>query len=237
MQDLSVEEEEVDSVKLPLILLTLSIFFAPPRPPVIQASSGPASVVLAWNANPASDAVQGYRVEVLEAGASAPQLLDAGNVTQFKVAGLKPSVSYSFRVMAYALGSESDFSAAVSAAPLPPFGADGSCASVAGSAPEVSVIVQSYDTEAKRSDPRGMHVAFDAGSSEAIVRIELDLEGDGEPAIPLAFPVGVGFDGRYIRGLNFKPTVNGTWPLLVSATNAVGRRASVRCTPGVTVGF
>jgi hypothetical protein len=231
-----VEEEEVHRIFVALALLSIGV--APSRPALLIAqASTSASVVLSWSANPAGDEVQGYRVEVLEAGASAAQLLDAGNVVQFKVAGLKPSVSYRFRVMAYSILGESDFSAPVSSTPNPPFGADGVCAPVAGSAPEVSVIVQSYDLQAQRSNPRGMHVAFDAGSSEPIVRIELDMEGDGEPAIPITFPVGLGFDGRYVRGLDFKPTVNGTWPLLVSATDAVGRKSTTRCTPGVTVGF
>lgn len=78
---------------------------------------------------------------------------------------------------------------------------------------------------------------FDASSPNAIVRIELDLEGDGEPAIPVTFPAGVGFDGRYVRGLFFKPTINGTWPLVVRAFDTLGRSGTTRCTPGVTVTF
>jgi hypothetical protein len=202
-----------------------------------QSPSGSASTVLAWDANPPEERVQGYRIEVLETGA-APRIVEAGNVTQFKVTGLKPGVLHRFRVQAYddeALVS--DFSAPVSWAPAAPYGADGACATAAGSAPEVSVIVQSYDLEAKRSDPKGLLVRFDAGSSEAIVEITLDLENDGEPAVPLKFPTGVGFDGRYVRALAFKPTINGTWPLLVTAVDDVGRKASARCLPGVTVGF
>ncbi len=202
-----------------------------------QSPSGSASVVLGWDANPPGDDVDGYRVEALEAGAALPVLIEAGNVTEFKVTGLKPNTAYRFRVLAHAGDMESDFSSPVSATPLPPFGADGSCFTAAGSAPEVSIIVQSYDLQAKRSDPRGLLVRFDAGSSEPIVRLDLDLENDGEPAVPVTFPAGVGFDGRYIRALAFKPTINGTWPLLVSATDAVGRKASARCLPGVTVGF
>lgn len=203
-----------------------------------QAPAGEASVVLGWDANPPEEAVQGYKIEVvLESGAAAAQVLDAGNVTQFKVPGLKPSVAYRFRVLAYDSDSSSDWSAPVSGTPNPPYGADGVCSTVAGSAPEVSIIVQSYDLQAKRSDPKGLLVRFDAGSSEPIVRVEFDLENDGEPAVPITFPSGVGFDGRYVRALAFKPTINGTWPLLVSATDAVGRKASARCSPGVTVGF
>jgi Fibronectin type III domain len=203
-----------------------------------QSPSGSASVVLAWDANPPEDKVDGYRVEVLEEGTTGwPPIIEAGNVTEFKVTGLKANTPYRFRVLAHAGELESAFSSPVSATPLPPFGADGSCSTVPGSAPEVSIIVQSYDLQAKRSDPKGLLVRFDAGSSEPIVRLDLDLENDGEPAVPVTFPAGVGFDGRYVRALAFKPTINGTWPLLVVATDAVGRKASARCTPGVTVGF
>lgn len=67
--------------------------------------------------------------------------------------------------------------------------------------------------------------------------MELDLEGDGEPAISISFAVGVGFDGRYVRGLAFKPTVNGTWPLVVTVHDALGRTSTTTCRPGMTVTF
>ena len=89
----------------------------------------------------------------------------------------------------------------------------------------------------QRSDPNGLLIRFDVGSLLAIVQIDMDLEGDGEPAISVTFPIGVGFDGRYVRALAFKPTVNGTWPLLFTATNRFGESLTVRCTPGVQVTF
>ncbi len=196
----------------------------------LQAPSG--SVGLAWDANPAEDKVDGYRIEVLEPGALEPVLVEAGKVTQFRVTGLKARTTYRFRVLAHAGDMESGFSS-----PIEAEAEEASCAVVPGSAPEVSVIIQGYDLEAKRSDPKGLLVRFEAASSEPVVRLDLDLENDGEPAVPVTFQAGVGFDGRYIRALAFKPTVNGTWPLLVSATDAVGRKASARCAPGVTVGF
>lgn len=94
-----------------------------------------------------------------------------------------------------------------------------------------------YDLVGRRSDPLGVLVRFDLGSDQPITRVELDLEGDGEPAVPAVFPTGLAFDGRYIRALAFKPTVNGTWPLVVTAWDAAGRVGSTRCTPGITVGF
>lgn len=94
-----------------------------------------------------------------------------------------------------------------------------------------------YPAVARRSDPLGALVRFDLGSDEPITRVELDLDGDGEPAVPVVFPVGRGFDGRYIRALAFKPTVNGTWPLVVTAWDAAGRVGVTRCSPGIMVGF
>jgi hypothetical protein len=98
-------------------------------------------------------------------------------------------------------------------------------------------LVLEFDAVARRSDPKGLLVRFDAGSDQPITRVILDLEGDGEPPIEVGFTVGRGFDGRYVRALAFKPTVNGTWPLVVTAFDAAGRSGSSRCTPGVTVTF
>jgi len=101
----------------------------------------------------------------------------------------------------------------------------------------VSVTVQDFDRVTRRSDPRGLLIRFDADSDQPITRMELDLEGDGEPAVQVAFGVGVGFDGRYVRALAWKATVNGTWPLIVRAWNQRGEQSTTRCVPGVTVTF
>lgn len=69
------------------------------------------------------------------------------------------------------------------------------------------------------------------------MRVDLDLVGDGEAAIITSFEVGVGFDGRYIRAMAFKPTVNGTWPVSVTAWDTAGRTSTTVCSPGVTVIF
>ncbi len=103
--------------------------------------------------------------------------------------------------------------------------------------PVVSIVVQEFDPIAHRSDPKGALIRYDAGSSEPIVEIDVDLEGDGEPAITYRFENKVGNDGRYNRALAPKFTVNGTWPLIVTAVDAVGRKGSTRCTPGITVTF
>jgi len=99
------------------------------------------------------------------------------------------------------------------------------------------VSIWAFDRTTRRSDPNGLTVRFEVDSTDPIVRIEIDLDGDGEPAIPLTFPIGIGFDGRYVRGLAVKPTVNGTWPLVVSAIDARGRSGRIRCAPGITVTF
>jgi hypothetical protein len=99
------------------------------------------------------------------------------------------------------------------------------------------VLVLDFDATARRSNPNGALVRFDAGSDAPIVRVELDLDGDGEPAISVRFDVGVGFDGRYVRALAFKPTVNGTWPLTVRAWNSRGESSTATCRPGMTVTF
>jgi hypothetical protein len=123
--------------------------------------------------------------------------------------------------------------------PVEPFRVAPACTGGTGTtdSPSVSINVIDFDTTAKRSDPNGALVRFDAGSDVAINRIDLDLDGDGEPAITVRFDVGVGFDGRYIRALAFKPTVNGTWPLVIKAYNLRGETSTTTCKPGMTVVF
>lgn len=65
----------------------------------------------------------------------------------------------------------------------------------------------------------------------------MSLEGNGEPPVTYKFENKVGNDGRYNRALAPKFTVNGTFPLLMTAVDAVGRKSTTRCTPGITVGF
>ena len=101
----------------------------------------------------------------------------------------------------------------------------------------MNVFVIDFDRTAQRSNPDGALVRFDATSDAPITRVDLDLEGDGEPAITVRFDAGVGFDGRYVRALSFKPTVNGSWPLIVKAWNARGESSTTRCAPGMTVVF
>lgn len=69
------------------------------------------------------------------------------------------------------------------------------------------------------------------------MRVEVDLEGDGEPSLVANYPDEARRSGEYWRGATFKPVVNGTWPVVVTATDALGRSASTRCTPGMTVTY
>jgi hypothetical protein len=216
-----------------LLVIVLVLALQLPRVPAAPRVSQPSptgTVGIAWDANP--DDVDGYLVEQVDQ-VGAAKIIDVGKVTDFVTLPLSTSSTYTFRVYAYKSGSRSDASASVAALPVASF----TCAPVASqnASPAVSVVVQDFDRSVARNNPKGALIRFDAGSSDPISRIEIDLDGDGEPGVPVIFPVGVGFDGRYIRALAFKPTINGTWPLIVSATDTAGRTNATRCTPGITV--
>lgn len=78
---------------------------------------------------------------------------------------------------------------------------------------------------------------YEVASGQPIVRMVIDLIGDGENGLEYSFGVGPGFDGRYNRLLGPKFTVNGTWPLSVTAWDSLGRHSTTVCTPGITVVF
>lgn len=79
---------------------------------------------------------------------------------------------------------------------------------------------------------------FEAESALPITTIAVDLEGDGEPAKHFTVPVEAGNDGRFWRAVAYKPGINGTWPLIVTATDQAGNVGIARCGhPGVTVAF
>ena len=72
--------------------------------------------------------------------------------------------------------------------------------------------IVSYDKEVNRSDPEGLHVTYDMDSDRPIVSMTFWM-GDENHAIatPLEcqYPVKQGTDGRYFRGINVKPTIDG----------------------------
>jgi hypothetical protein len=103
--------------------------------------------------------------------------------------------------------------------------------------PAGSVDILYFDQVVRRSDPNGMLIRFDVQSPNPVVAIELDLLDDGEPSIIMNFPDEERRDGRYVRALAFKPTVNGTWTLLVNAIDNHGKVYQSDMTQQVQVVF
>jgi hypothetical protein len=91
------------------------------------------------------------------------------------------------------------------------------------------VVVHRFDLLARRSDPFGPEIVVEAGSSEPITELHFEHEGSREGPKVVTFPQLLGSDGRVFRRHGPKFGVNGTWPLLVTAVDALGRSATVRC--------
>lgn len=87
---------------------------------------------------------------------------------------------------------------------------------------DVAVFIQYHDTLVRRSDPNGLLIRFEAASDLAITEVTLGLN-DGEQPIPIMFKNEPRIDGRYVRALAFKPTINGTFTLTVRAKNSDGK--------------
>lgn len=84
----------------------------------------------------------------------------------------------------------------------------------------VNCIITKYTNPARRSDPLGCVVEFEAQSPHAIVEISFTLN-DGD--LPFIWTRGAGSkDGRYYRVIGFKATVNGNWTLRLSAKDDKG---------------
>lgn len=79
-----------------------------------------------------------------------------------------------------------------------------------------------HDPVCRRSDPAGCLIRFDIQSPNPVVEAEFDLDGDGEPSLAVFFSGEIARDGRYVRGLAFKFTVNGIWVLRVTAKDDQG---------------
>jgi hypothetical protein len=90
----------------------------------------------------------------------------------------------------------------------------------------LNVLILDYDKTVRRSDPKGMLIRFEVESDQPVIEVTLDLVEDGEPEIPITFKAARSQDGRYVRALAFKPTVNGDFTLRVSAKDAAGRTGS-----------
>jgi hypothetical protein len=90
---------------------------------------------------------------------------------------------------------------------------------------DVGVIAIPYhDATTRRSDQYGMRINYDIYATSAVVEVEFDLEGDGTPSIIQTYRNEPARDGRYVRGLFFKATVPGTWPIRLKATDSAGNR-------------
>jgi hypothetical protein len=86
----------------------------------------------------------------------------------------------------------------------------------------VLAIIYYNDPVARRSDVNGCLIKFEFSSARPIVRGEFYCEGNGENPVAIEFPVGPGFDGRYIRQIGVKFTVNGFWTLKCRGWNDQG---------------
>lgn len=87
----------------------------------------------------------------------------------------------------------------------------------------LQVFIYYNDPVAKRSDPLGCLIKYEIASDRPVTRAEFFCEGNGENPVVVEFPVGPGFDGRYIRQIGVKFTVNGTWVLRVRGFDDQGR--------------
>lgn len=90
----------------------------------------------------------------------------------------------------------------------------------------LNVLIFDYTRNVRRSDPKGMTVYFEIESDQAGIEATFDLVEDGEDPIPLFFSSEPRKDGRYVRGIAFKPTINSPpegYTLRVTAKDAAGR--------------
>lgn len=98
---------------------------------------------------------------------------------------------------------------------------------------DISLTIFKYTNPARRSDPLGMVVEFEAASDSPITEISYDL-GDGDNPFVWTWK-GPGYkDGRYFRVQGVKVTVNGDWTLRMTAKNSVGDEAVLEVPVTVT---
>lgn len=81
--------------------------------------------------------------------------------------------------------------------------------------------ITGYDREVDRGDPEGMHVTYDMDSDRPITSLTFWLDDSATP-IETVYPVKKGSDGRYLRGLNFKPTITGEFHFHLLITDDQG---------------
>lgn len=86
------------------------------------------SVTLAWDANPETEAVEGYKIYSGKKAGRYTKIIDVGNVTEFTVNALLPDVTYNFVVSAYNRNGEgppSNEIFVIANAPWPPVPSNG----------------------------------------------------------------------------------------------------------------
>jgi hypothetical protein len=97
---------------------------------------------------------------------------------------------------------------------------------------DINLQIFDYTNPARRGDPLGLVVKFEAASSRPIVSITYTLN-DGD--LPFVWRWVAGKDGRYFRVQGIKVTVNGDWILEMTAENDMGDKATVRVPVTVTL--
>ena len=94
--------------------------------------------------------------------------------------------------------------------------------------------ITGYDEVTSRKDPKGFHVTYDIHGDAPIVSLAFWME-DGSATLEASYPVKQGCDGRYFRGLNFKPVTTGSYHFNLRVRDDQGREAEVRSAGPVEV--
>jgi hypothetical protein len=94
--------------------------------------------------------------------------------------------------------------------------------------------ITGYDKEVNRSDPEGLHITYDMDSDRPIVSMTFWMD-DGATPLECNYPVKSGTDGRYFRGINVKPTINGEHYFHLLVIDDEGNMAEVQSETPVTV--
>jgi len=84
-----------------------------------------------------------------------------------------------------------------------------------------------------RREADGMSVRFDVGGPARVTRLAIDTVGDGTP--PWVLIADANTDFRTLKGVNVKPTENGTFLVSVEATDVRGCTAKATSPHAVTV--
>ena len=100
----------------------------------------------------------------------------------------------------------------------------------------IDVLIHTYEPTASRSDPHGWSINYEVESDRPNVWMAFEFVGSGEPAIEVMFKAEPRIDGRYVRGLFLKPTVEGSWYPRVRARDDQGNEASADGATPVQVG-